>query len=521
MKKILLLFVMAWYMPSCTQDLTQNEDIQSQLTETIMPVKSGVLHFNSVDDLSSTISQMKERQVVDIKHLPATRAGAQALNEEFVSLRQHLIDQGLREFTDAELAEIVADSLEYEPEDSLIVDLYMTAILNSEREVQVGDKICRFVENGMIMYDANEEVLFDLDLVEQKLDVESMSHGQTAEIEDINGVDAQFVKVDYVEEDVILQDGVIMDVGNSGGDGSSSDDSHNSNSSASYNYDGSITLTNGVKIPKDKICRATYTKGGGDGSWLSRGLSGLFGLNVVVTNHYDKRHRMKLRMYAQDYVIYRAVGMTLRMQKRTLGTWWRKKAQEFRYGWSAIECKYKFSSPVFSDPPKMSNGLPEYNKYPIGMTKKFPFANTEIVLFHVPLVNYDVTTGDVNKVMAAGMKKLASSISSWFNDSRNEGLVNNPRGLFTTCKEDCEVLVIFPQVEKEKVDYDAGREVVRWDQGWFSGYFRVGFQSNMSGGGLRCDELKFSPTKISITRGRIYGAVKYDNQWRACVIETE
>lgn len=174
MKKILLLFVMALYVSSCTQDLTQNENMQPQSDETTAPVKSGVLHFNSVDDLSSTISQMKERQAFDIKHLPATRAAAQALNGEFVSLRQHLLDQGLREFTDVELAEIAADSLEYEPEDSLIVDPYMTAILNGEREVQVGDKICRFVEDGMIMYDANEKVLFDPNLVEQKLAVESM-----------------------------------------------------------------------------------------------------------------------------------------------------------------------------------------------------------------------------------------------------------------------------------------------------------------------------------------------------------
>ena len=77
MKKILLLFVMALYVSSCTQDLTQNENMQPQSDETTAPVKSGVLHFNSVDDLSSTISQMKERQAFDIKHLPATRAAAQ------------------------------------------------------------------------------------------------------------------------------------------------------------------------------------------------------------------------------------------------------------------------------------------------------------------------------------------------------------------------------------------------------------------------------------------------------------
>lgn len=203
MKKIVFLFVMALYMSSCTQDLTQNEHLQPQSDETTGPVKSGVLHFNSADDLSSTILQMKERQVFDIKHLPATRAAAHALNGEFVSLRQHLIDQGLREFTDAELAEIVADSLEYEPEDSLIVDPYMTAILNGEREVQVGDKICRFVEDGMIMYDVNEKVLFDPNLVEQKLAVESMPHGQSVEIADANGVKAKLVKIDYINRTAI------------------------------------------------------------------------------------------------------------------------------------------------------------------------------------------------------------------------------------------------------------------------------------------------------------------------------
>lgn len=516
MKKIVFLFVMALYMSSCTQDLTQNEHLQPQSDETTGPVKSGVLHFNSADDLSSTILQMKERQVFDIKHLPATRAAAHALNGEFVSLRQHLIDQGLREFTDAELAEIVADSLEYEPEDSLIVDPYMTAILNGEREVQVGDKICRFMEDGMIMYDANEKVLFDPNLVERKLAVESMPHGQSVEIADANGVKAKLVKIDYIKAEQILGDRI-------GDDASSSDDSDNAgdNSQAAYNYDGSITLTNGVKIPRDRIRRATYTKGGGNGSWLAKGVSGLFGLNVTITNNYNKRHRMKLRMYEQDYIIYRAVGMTVRMQKRTLGIWWRKKAQEFRYGWSAIECEYKFPSPAFLDPPKMPNGLPQYNKYPTAMTKKFPFANTEVVLFHIPVANYDITTGDVNGVMAAGMKKLASSINSWFNDSQNKGLLSNPRGLFTTYDGDRKIRVIFPQ-GKEEVDYHTGREVVRWDKQWFSGNFMIGFKSNMSGGGFQYKNMSFSPAKdVSIIRGRIYGAVKYDNQWRACVIETK
>lgn len=517
MRKILFLFVMTMFLSSCTQDVTQNEDIQSQSEQTTNAVKPGVLQFNSTEDLAAAITEMKASEIIDIKHLRATRAAANMHVGEFVSLRQHLQDQGLRKFTDIELAEIVADSLEYEPEDSLIVDSYMAAILNEEREVQVGDKIYRFVEDGLVMYDVKDKVFFEPNLVDKQIAVEGLSHGQSVDISDVNGVKAQFIKVQYQKEHLLIQDDLISGGGSGSGSGGSLG---GGGGTVSYNYDGSIILTNGLKIPTDRIRRATYTKGGGNGSWLAQGVSGLFGLNVTITNNYNSRHRMKLRMYEQDYIIYRAVGMTVRMQKRTLGIWWRKKAQEFRYGWSAIECEYKFPTPTFLDPPKMPNGVPQYNKYPTGMSKKFPFANSKIVLFHVPLVNYDITTGDVNGAMAAGMKKVASSIESWFKDPGNKGLLSNPRGLFTTRDGDRKIVVIFPQ--GEDVEYGTGREVVKWDKQWFSGNFVIGFSSNLTPGSFNYKNVSFSPAKdVSIIRGRIYGAVKYDNQWRACVIETK
>lgn len=51
---------------------------------------------------------------------------------------------------------------------------------------------------------------------------------------------------------------------------------------------------------------------------------------------------MKLRMYEQNYIVARTIGMTLRMQKRLFRIWWRKKADEFRYGWTGLELQYQF-----------------------------------------------------------------------------------------------------------------------------------------------------------------------------------
>ncbi|WP_301385149.1 hypothetical protein [uncultured Alistipes sp.] len=99
-------------------------------------------------------------------------------------------------------------------------------------------------------------------------------------------------------------------------------------------------------------------------------------------------------------------------------------------------------------------------------------------------------------------------------DSLDRGVLQ-----FTIRDEDKKIVVIFPQ--GEEVDYRTGREVVRWDKQWFSGNFTLGFGSNLAGGGFHYKKVSFSPSKdVSIIRGRVYGAVKYNDQWRACVIET-
>ena len=186
MKKVFTLIVLSVALYSCSQDETLNDTAVSEPEKAVAGTPPGVLCFSSTEDLNFAISAMKETKNLDIRHNPMTRAAVAGPVDGFVSLREHLIDQGLREFTDAELAEIIADSLEYEPEDSLIVDPYMTAILNGEREVQVGNKICRFVDEGMVMYDVADKEKFkvqDIDLALKKVDVNAMEEGQTAKLQ--------------------------------------------------------------------------------------------------------------------------------------------------------------------------------------------------------------------------------------------------------------------------------------------------------------------------------------------------
>lgn len=326
----------------------------------------------------------------------------------------------------------MADSLEYEPEDSLIVDPFLTAILNEEREIQVGEIVYRFINEGMLAYNAADSSFFNDDNIYDLINPDTLSHGQTTNITDSEGNNGNFTKIEYTRNKDIDGDTIVQDRPEPKGSGNDpiGDDE------VSYNTDGSITLGSGVIIPHNMIRRATFKKGGGNGSWFAKGISSIFGTNVTITNKYDSRHRMKLRMYEQDYLIYRAIGMTVRMQKRTLGIWWRKKAQEFRYGWTAIECEYKFSKPAFTDPPKLPNGDPEHKKYPIAMDKKFPFSDANIVLFHIPFIDYDAKTGDLNKILANCLKSLSKDIKKLFDDPSYSNLKNNPRGLFSPYDED-------------------------------------------------------------------------------------
>lgn len=261
-------------------------------------------------------------------------------------------------------------------------------------------------------------------------------------------------------------------------------------------------------------------KSGGNGSWLAKGVSSIFGTNETITNNYDKRHRMKLRMYEQNYIIHRAVGMKVRMQIRRFRIWRRKKAQEFRYGWSAIECEYEMPKVTFQTPPQMHGGVaPLYSRIPTAMTKKFPFANSKIILFSVPIANYNVTTGTINSVFAKGINTITKNMKKWFDTTENKETKKYPRGIFTEVNSKT-IRVIYPQ--EEETAYGSGREVIKWDANWFSGNFSVGFAYNSPDAGFKFGGLNISSAKqVHIIHGQIYAAVKYKNEWRACMIATE
>lgn len=504
-------------------------------TKTERVAKLGVLRVASESGFAALVDEMKQMGTFDVRDLPQTRSGEVQTDETFVSLREHLIEQGLREFTDEELAEIIADSLEYDPEDSLIVDPYMMALLNENREVQIGDMVYRYIDEGLLIYDApvfdsiwnaGPGHIFDPGNIIWP-DSMAIQDGESTVVVDNNGNEAIFHHIVYRRNDLIW-DPSLGDFGGGGGSsgGTSGGSGSNPGSGEEEPING-LLLNDGSIVPESNINFAYYEHGEGDGSWIQKGISGLLGTNVVVINKFDSTHRMKLRMFDMDYLIYKSCGMTVRMQKKSWGIWWRKKAQRIYYGWTPLEIEYKFPHKIFFDPgaptpPNVELGEGDIDelpsKYPDVYTRDFPLKGGKVALFHVPANQYDFRSGNIGQFFNNYMSTIGDLTGLWSSYLSNKGLANMPYGLYTPSADDCRMLCIYPPYS-QYVSND-GREVIRWESMLAVGAVTYCYKEGES---FSYKNIGFEDTTpdFEIMRGGVYGAVMYGNQLRACIIGTK
>lgn len=500
MKNIIFLLIIAVAICSCQKE----EHTTTQVLQTHNN-KEGVVKINSEENLKEIINQMKLSKVFNVRCILRTKASDTEFDESFVSLRENMIESVMMSLSESELSEIQQEELLFEPEDSLITDPYYAAILNDNREIQIGDKVYRYIEEGLLVYDYDPNNPFVPETIEQ---YPELNEGESCPVFDGNGNQANLYGMCYgTEED-----------DQTGREGSGNHDFGSSqpdvNNPQPLN-DNTLSLLSGVIIPAQDIKSVVYKKGNGSGSWLQKGISACFGTNVTITNHFNSTHRMKLRMFSQDYLIYRSSGLTVRMQKKKFGIWWRKKAEEFVYGWSPIELRFKYNSikvPFY-------NPNSQQQDYPTAMSKKFPFSNSNIELFYIPFVDYNVTTGNLNSVYKALVKKLLGIIKGWFKDPNAQENQKHRLGFYTV-KDDNEMLVIFPQGEEHSEGH--GRDVVRFESGWFEGEYTIGFKIGIDNNSFDFDKANFSNAgTVKIERGKVFASVKYNGIWKACEIYTQ
>lgn len=481
MKKIFILLLSILALCSCQDDkLTDFED--KEISSTSEEIEdTPFLTFSSKQELNEAIDLIKEGFSPEVARIRGTRAiSASPKQMSFESLLEANKRRCFASLTPAQLDSIKndKDGLEYCMSDSIIADYEFAQMLNSYREIQVGDSVYRFFENGVAYTDKHNAPKLRCPKVEQ--DVQNM----TTDLINVGphpipiDTNMYFIPHNYKAEEAPLY----------------------------VDNRDPIQLKNGIVIPKEDIRDVDFDSKG-DGGWIHYAWGRIWGKNILAIKKFRRHYRMRLGVYDQSYIVYANIGVEMKMQKKRCGLWWNCKAQEIRLGWTAVELSHSmpktFKSIIYPDmAPKeiLKQPYPDLIK-----RKNYPFTNEERILFHVPIADYDFTVKDANKLFMSGIKYLAENGNQFI-----RGKVRNPGSNGIYAVDEKMVYIVTGPDEVSKSNARTFEKV------FLSRFLIKEFEFNFGYGGffkLNSIKIKLDDIKTKLGRCSIYGAVKFDDQW--------
>lgn len=502
MKHFVFLLMGITLLTSCQENCIQLEQ-ETVMADTPPNIQEGMQRIvvSSTEEIEQLIAQMGD----GIQ--PSSRAVSSATlsnNEEaFVSLVESNRQKVMASLTPIQLDSIANDDedLEFCPADSVIADIQFAQLLNAEREIQVGQTVYKYVPNGVAYTDASHvSELRNIESVTSTIQVTPENEGCPMRV--AGNVDFRPVQYQVVQ----FEDQEIDGGGGGGytGGGSSSENSSSSGSTTGSSSSDGITLSNGKTIPLNDIRDINYYDQG-DGNWIHRTWTNIWGRNVVAIKKFNDKKKLTMNFYDQNYIVYANIGTHLKMQKKVCGIWWNIKAEEMVQGWETVTVKYDIPQPI----------QPNTFTYP-GMTTPtvttrhpFPFSNENILIFHIPFVDYDFTTKDLNKAFKTAAQKVFNAASSW---AKKEGQSADKIGL--TCFNNKEAYIIhgpFSKGVKNQKSMES-KFYAKWFPGECQFQFSIGSSVNLK-------NIKFSTNDgVELYRGIVFGAIKYDGKWLAARI---
>lgn len=491
MKKTLILILGVILMNSCEK--YENETVENNQKTDLLEEKdsNAFLHFSSKEELNNAINSINSGS-----NNAATRASivsadlsTKKVNSEFISLIEANKKQTLEKLSQAQRDSIIndEDDLEFCLADSIVADYAFSQLLNAAREIQVGDTVYRYFANGVACTDYNNSSsLMDIDKDVQKIKLNEANIGKRIQInENIKFTPIPYSPEQLQEKNTYTRGGII------GGE--------------------PIYLKNGIIIPANDIRDVDY-ESNGDGGWLHRAWSRIWGRNVLAIKKYNRHKRLRLGLYDQNYIIYANIGATVKMQKKVCGIWWNCKADEIRLCWSVIGLKYKFEQPVIKYFNQQNyNSSLSISDYPLWMEHNFPFKNENSTLFYIPFTSYKVKIKNVNKAIKSGINEL---LQKGLNIAKNKinGTPEDYRGLYSN--EGCSMFLLTGG--DENVTYRSRTLTKKFYAEWFPGNYEVGFSYD---GKIKPTSIKFDKgVETKLDCGIVYAAVKFRGKWLAARI---
>lgn len=508
MKKFIFLLAGVAILTACQDNVIQPEQ-ENIPAENPQNVQEGMQRIvaSSPEEIELLIAQMGD----GIQ--PASRAVSSATlsnNEEaFVSLVEANRQKVIASLTPIQLDSIANDEeeLEFCPSDSVIADIQFAQLLNADREIQVEQTVYKYVPNGVAYTDVSHAAdLRSIESVTSTIQVTPENEGQPMRV--ASNVDFRPIQYQLVQFEDRLVDGGgggYTGGGSTGGNSSGGGSSNGGNTTGTSSSNG-ITLSNGTVIPMNDIRDINYYDKG-DGNWLHRTWTGIWGRNVVAIKKFNKKKKLTMNFYDQNYIVYANIGPKLKMQKKVCGIWWNIKAQEMVQGWETVTIKYTMPQPSL---PKFTNPFNNKNEYPTHAWNPFPYGKNNVLLFTIPYVNYDFTTNDLNKAFNAGLNFAWNKATGMV-----KGLINNDKsraGLMAFNNKDTYVIYgPYSEGHTKKKSVET-----KFYAKWFPGTYEFGFSLGSS---IKLVKVAFSGNDgVELYRGVVFGAIKYDGKWLAARI---
>lgn len=152
---------------------------------------------------------------------------------------------------------------------------------------------------------------------------------------------------------------------------------------------------------------------------------------------------------------------------------------------------------------------------PVWLNKNFPFRN-DFTLFTVPIVQYDVTNTNLNQVYMSAIRYVDKSIKAWMK-AYNKSSAPADKGLVAYSNAYTVNYTVGPEETEPKKRSSIQKN---FESDWFGGTYVLGYTTDPAMPEFKVSKFSFTMKGKNSHSGRaiVYGAVKYDNQWRACRI---
>jgi hypothetical protein len=426
--QILILAVLSASMLSCTEEFEKDNSSTPDSIE-FMEINGDRLHFSSKDFLKQKVDMLKESNgEIGIIELPELTA------KGFYSHRPIFKDEDSQ--LQHQYANRIANMRVSSEEGELIADDNFAFYLNERKEIQVGDSVYVYTEDGVYF------------VHHQKLDhlndyLRTTKSGARIAPCDEDSPQDDFVAID---EDITLYAPDCDTGGGSTGGGSTPPSS-------------GFTIQEYVKtLP---VC--TYDKG-----WLTS----VLGTSVICEEYFSSNHKLKTKFWNQKYLILNSIGISVKSQKKTLGIWFNKKIDEIGYGINYAHFAFNIPMPEYPEieTTYVHNGTvyDKYGKVKGASAPAFPFESPIEIFVKLPIKNLDLeyTEEELNKMFWEQIWNQAKSALKSLDedDAKNITFVG-----FLPDK----VHVIHSDISKS--EYSDGKMV-----NYFDWNFQIGVKSNIN-----------------------------------------